>query len=56
MKPKKVAVFEFSVEGLTDEQAGKLLDIIVSFVEAVGGELGGGMHYEDDNEEVQAAE
>ena len=49
MKPN----FEFVVDGITQDQAEKLLDIIVAVIEIMGGTIGGGFFYkkEDDDEE-----
>lgn len=57
MNPK-YPKFEFELDGVTEEQAELLLNIIVAFVKAVDGEFGGGYTMEggDDEQEVKAAE
>ena len=42
--------FEFTIEGMTEDQADKLLDHIVEFVESEGLEMGGGVHFQEDDD------
>lgn len=47
--------FEFHIEGLSRENADRLLNIIIAFVEALGLEVGGGFVEDTEGGDVEEA-